>query len=102
MRCGLQVVFFLASIACGMPNAPADDSFLNRELPTTWVIYRSNMELLQVLKSVVPKTLILPEGMSVPDGMPAKKPLINPTEAEKKRAMPNAIGYAGTLFRRIP
>src|SRR5271156_2787244 len=102
MKCQLRVVFLVVGLAYGLANASADESFLNQKLPTTWVIYRSNMELLQVLKSVVPKTFILPEGMSVPAGLPEPKPLKNPTEAEKKRAMPSAIGCAGALFGRVP
>jgi hypothetical protein len=102
MKRQLRVVLLVASVACGLSKASAKESFLNQKLPTTWVIYRSDTELLQVLKSVVPKTFIQPEGMSVPEGLPEPKPLTNPTEAKIKRAMPHTMGCAGALFGRVP
>ena len=86
----------MAAFGFTLVAAIADNAFLNRQLPTTWVCYQSNEELLQVLRSVVPATLVLPPGMSLPTGMPAKKPLIDPTEAEKQHA------GSGALFGRVP
>jgi hypothetical protein len=93
------LVYLLTGWLCGMAGARADDSFLKQELPVTWVFYRSNEELLQVLRSVVPRMLVLPVGMSIPEGMPAKKPLTNPTNAKVEKA---GVGWPGSGARFGP
>jgi hypothetical protein len=90
-----RAVFLVIGFALGFAIASADETFLDRKLPTTWACYQSRRELLQILESVVPKPFILPVGMSVTDGMPVRKSLINPTEAEKMRA------GGGGLFGRV-
>lgn len=96
MKRYLQIACFVAILVGTSVTVVADDSFLSRQLPTTWVCYNTPEQLLQVLRSVVPKPLLLPEGMSISEGMPARKPLLNPTEAEKARA------GTGALFGRVP
>ena len=82
MKWQLRLFFLVANLACGVDVASADDSFLNREAPRTWAWCKSPKETLQVLRAVVPKTIIMPGGMPIPNG----NPLLNPTEAEVKTA----------------
>jgi len=68
MKSRFHVAFLVASFVYILANAQADDSFLNRELPTTRICYGSSRELLQILKLVAPKTIVLPEGISLQEG----------------------------------